>query len=92
MLLTKNSVIFKRLAICILLLTLVIFTIGYVFTSGDIAMILQSTGHKVPSWVANSLTTIGGVYGVRDFILGALGFTVPLWAAAAIAATGAAGV
>lgn len=69
-----------------------ISVLGGLFLSSDIVMILQNNGVKVPSWVANSLTTVSGVYGVQSFVLSALGVAIAWPVAAAIAATGAAGV
>ncbi|ASS88857.1 hypothetical protein GLN3_17345 (plasmid) [Geobacillus lituanicus] len=66
--------------------------LGSPFESGDILMLLESAGYKAPAWVGQSLTTISSVYGVQHFLIGALGVTVPVWLAAAIAAAGAAGL
>lgn len=89
--LTKTEIDLKRVALSLLALFLLI-ALGGTFISADVVMILQNNGVKVPSWVANSLTTIGGVYGVQSFLLTTLGVTIAWPVAAAIAATGAAGV
>ena len=79
----------------IILSSLVLALIGIIgspFVNGDITMILSNAGYNVPAWVSNSHTTIGGVYGAQHFLIAALGVTVPIWLAAAVAAVGAAGV
>lgn len=92
MLYMKDTTIIKKtiLAAGILIVSLLLLT--FAFNGANIIMILQSAGVHVSKGIANALTTIGGVYGVQQFLLSALGVTVPLWAAAAVAATGAAGV
>lgn len=81
----------KRVSVSLIALGIIMF-LGGMFISGDIVMILQNAGVKVPAWVANSLTTIGGVYGVQSLVLSALGVTIAWPIAVAIAATGAASV
>ncbi|MGG1697999.1 hypothetical protein [Bacillus zhangzhouensis] len=71
---------------------LAIFMMGGIFVSADVIMILQNAGVKVSPGIANALTTISGVYGVQSYVLTALGVTIAWPVAAAIAATGAAGV
>ena len=55
-------------------------------------MLLENAGIHVTKGVAEALTSISGVYGVQHFIIAALGVSVPVWLAAAVAAAGAAGV
>lgn len=70
----------------------IIGILGSPFELGDIIMLLQNAGYKVPSWVGNSLTTISGVYGAQHFLIAALGVSIPFWLAAAVVAAGSAGV
>lgn len=60
------------------------------FSDMNVIMILQKAGVHVTKGLAEALTSIGSVYGVQQAIIAALGVTVPLWAAAAVAAAGAA--
>ncbi|BAC12115.1 hypothetical protein [Oceanobacillus iheyensis HTE831] len=66
--------------------------IGSPFAQGDILMILENAGYNIPTWAANSLTTIGGVYGAQQYLIGLLGVSVPWFLAAAVAVAGSAGV
>ncbi len=66
--------------------------LGSPFEFANILMIMDNAGYDVPNWVANSLTSISGVYGAQHFLIAALGVTVPLWLAGAVVAAGSAGV
>lgn len=66
--------------------------LGSPFHLADILMLLENAGYDVPNWVGNSLTTIGSVYGVQHFLIGALGVTIPFWLGAAVVAAGSAGL
>jgi hypothetical protein len=93
MLVASNRAITRKLIIATIAVSAIVLLFGLVFTNANIIMILQNAGVKhIPKGIAEALTTIGGVYGVQQFIIAALGVTVPLWAAGAVAATGAAGV
>ncbi|MCT7893246.1 hypothetical protein [Lactobacillus iners] len=62
-----------------------------IFQTGNIMTILSACGLHVSKGLAVALSSIGSVYGVQQFLIAALGVTVPLWAAGAVAATGVAG-
>ncbi|GGD29011.1 hypothetical protein [Pontibacillus salipaludis] len=65
---------------------------GSPFEFADILMILDRNGYDVPRWAADSLTTIGSVYGVQHYLIGAVGVTVPWFLAAAIVGAGSLGL
>lgn len=92
MLLEKNNIIIKKLFLATIVLIGVLLLLNFSFNSANIIMILDSAGVHVSTGFAYALTTISGVYGVQQFIIGALGVTVPIWAAAAVATAGAVGI
>ncbi|PHG57716.1 hypothetical protein [Bacillus toyonensis] len=72
-----------------------IVLIGYFFSvlgQANIIMVLEENGISCPKWLAQSLTTVGSVYGVQSAILSALGVAIAPWLALAIAGLGASGL
>lgn len=89
---TKNFNISIRLIAAFLFVSIILVGLQFAFTNGHIIMLLENAGIHVTKGVAEALTSISGVYGVQHFIIAALGVSVPVWLAAAVAAAGAAGV
>lgn len=92
MLSLNNRTIIRKSLLSIAILTIAFLVLSLSLNSANIILILDSAGIHVSRGLAAALTTIGGVYGVQQFLISALGVTVPLWAAGAVAACGAAGV
>lgn len=89
---TKNINFSIKLILSFLFIASILFCLQFVFANGYIIMLLQNAGIHVTRGLAEALTTVSGVYGVQHVIIAALGVTVPIWLAAAVAAAGAAGV
>ncbi|MFK3959966.1 hypothetical protein [Pseudalkalibacillus hwajinpoensis] len=81
----------RSLGMAALGLALVGLLLSYI-GQADIIMVLEENGIHAPKWLAQSLTTVGSVYGVQSAILSALGVTIAPWIALAIAGLGATGL
>lgn len=89
MLSKKNDLLAKFMFIAVILVGSFAM-LSLITQTGNIMGILAACGVHVSKGFAMALSSISTVYGVQQTIIGALGFAVPGWAAAAVAATTAA--